>query len=134
VHIGGHALNLGDVGCDSYILAGRTDHITPWRGCYRTRALLGGHSEFVLSSSGHVQSIVNPPGNKKSSFVTHAGPHDTPEAFEQGATRHEGTWWPHLAQWLAARSDNGKRTPRRSGSRAYPALDAAPGRYVMPAD
>ena len=134
VHIGGHALNLADVACDSYILAGRTDHITPWQGCYRTRALLGGHSEFVLSSSGHVQSIVNPPGNKKSSFVTHAGPHDTPEAFEQGATRHEGTWWPHLAQWLEARSDADKRAPRRSGSRAYPALDAAPGRYVVNAD
>jgi polyhydroxyalkanoate synthase len=134
VHIGGQALSLGDVACDSYILAGRTDHITPWQGCYRTRALLGGRSEFVLSSSGHVQSIVNPPGNKKSSFVTHAGPHDTPEAFEQGAARHEGSWWPHLAQWLAARSDADKRAPRRSGSRACPALDAAPGRYVMRAD
>jgi polyhydroxyalkanoate synthase len=134
VHIGGQALSLGDVACDSYILAGRTDHITPWQGCYRTRALLGGRSEFVLSSSGHVQSIVNPPGNKKSSFVTQAGPHDTPEAFEQDATRHEGTWWPHLAQWLAARSDADKRAPRRTGSRAYPPLDAAPGRYVARAD
>jgi len=134
VHIGGHALNLADVACDSYILAGRTDHITPWQGCYRTRALLGGRSEFVLSSSGHVQSIVNPPGNRKSSFLTQAGPHATPEAFEQGAIAHEGTWWPHLAQWLAARSDEDKRAPRRTGSRAYPALDAAPGRYVTRAD
>ena len=134
LNIGGHALDLGEVGCDSYILAGRTDHITPWQGCYRTRALLGGNSEFVLSSSGHVQSIVNPPGNKKSAFVTQAGPHATPEAFEQGATLHEGSWWPHLAQWLAARSDDDKRAPRRAGARGYPALDAAPGRYVMRAD
>ena len=133
LNIGGHALNLGDVACDNYILAGRTDHITPWEGCYRTRALLGGRSEFVLSSSGHVQSIVNPPGNKKSAFVTHAGPHDTPEAFEQDAVRHEGSWWPHLAQWLAQRSDADKRAPRQPGSRAYPVLDAAPGRYVRSA-
>jgi polyhydroxyalkanoate synthase len=130
VTIAGHALGVGNVRCDSYILAGRTDHITPWQGCYRTRELLGGHSEFVLTSSGHVQSIVNPPGHKKSSFAVHEGKHDSPDAFEQGATTHEGSWWPHLAAWLAARSDADKRAPRQAGSRAYPPLCAAPGTYV----
>ena len=71
--MGGHPLSLADVKCDSYILAGKTDHITPWDGCYQTRRLLGGRSEFVLSSSGHVQSIVNPPGgSRKIGFQTHA--------------------------------------------------------------
>jgi polyhydroxyalkanoate synthase len=77
-----------------------------------------------------VQSIVNPLSNKKASFVTNSGAHDSPEAFEQGATAHEGTWWPHLAQWLAARSDADKRAPRQAGSRAHPPLCAAPGTYV----
>jgi polyhydroxyalkanoate synthase len=131
VTITGHALNLGDVSCDSYIVAGRTDHITPWEGCYRTRDLLGGHSEFVLSSSGHVQSIVNPPGNKKASFVTHAGAHTTPDAFERGGQVNEGSWWPHLSKWLAERSDDERRAPRKSGSRRHPPLCAAPGTYVM---
>jgi len=130
VTIAGRPLNLRDIHCDSYILAGRTDHITPWDGCYRTRSLLGGQSEFVLSSSGHVQSIVNPPGNRKASFLTNSGVHDSPAAFELGATAHEGTWWPHLAQWLAARSDADKRAPRQAGSRAHPPLCAAPGTYV----
>jgi polyhydroxyalkanoate synthase len=131
VQLGGHALDLSNIRCDSYIVAGLTDHITPWEGCYRTRGLLGGASEFVLSSSGHVQSIVNPPGNKKASFKTHAGAHATPAAFEQGATLNEGSWWPHLSQWLAARSDAGKRAPRQPGSRRHPPLCAAPGTYVL---
>jgi len=133
VTLDGRLLDLADVGCDSYILAGRTDHITPWEGCYRTRELLGGRSEFVLSSSGHVQSIVNPPGNRKSSYVTNLAAHDSPESFEQGATPQEGTWWPHLASWLAARSDADKRAPRGPGARQYKPLCAAPGTYVRAA-
>jgi polyhydroxyalkanoate synthase len=131
VTIEGRALSLGDIRCDSYVVAGRTDHITPWEGCYRTRGLLGGRSEFVLGSSGHVQTIVSPPGSRKGSFLTHAGGHDSPAAFEQGAVSNEGTWWPHLAQWLAARSDADKRAPRQAGSRRRPALCAAPGTYVI---
>ncbi|MFI4932800.1 MAG: alpha/beta fold hydrolase [Burkholderiales bacterium] len=131
VALGGKALDLAAVRCDSYILAGRTDHITPWEGCYQTRRLLGGRSEFVLNASGHVQSIVNPPGNKKSSFVVNDGAHDSPQAFEQGAAVREGSWWPHLALWLATRSDADKRAPRQPGSRRHPPLCAAPGTYVM---
>ena len=131
VTIAGQPLDLRDVHCDSYIVAGRTDHITPWQGCYRTRALLGGKSEFVLSSSGHIQAIVNPLTNKKAAFATNGGAHDTPESFEAGATLHEGTWWPHLTAWLAARSDASRRAPRQPGNKAHPALCAAPGTYVL---
>jgi polyhydroxyalkanoate synthase len=131
VTIDGRPLDLTTVGCDSYIRAGRTDHITPWDGCYRTRSLLGGRSEFVLSSSGHVQSIVNPPGNRKASYITNTEGHDSPESFEQGASQHEGTWRPHLAAWLSERSDADKRAPRVAGSRRYAPLCAAPGTYVQ---
>lgn len=131
VTIAGQKLDLRDVNCDAYIVGGSTDHITPWQGCYRTRGMLGGKSEFVLSSSGHVQSIVNPPGSKKSAFVTNGGAHDTPESFEQRGTKHEGTWWPHLSEWLAERSDADKRAPRQPGSKRQPVLCAAPGTYAM---
>jgi len=129
--IAGQKLDLRDVTCDAYIVGGSTDHITPWQGCYRTREMLGGKSDFVLSSSGHVQSIVNPQRNKKSSFVTNGGSHDTPASFEQGGTTHEGTWWPHLSAWLAARSEAEKRAARQPGSKRHPALCDAPGTYVM---
>jgi polyhydroxyalkanoate synthase len=133
LEVAGRPLDLRQVGCDSYIVAGRTDHITPWQGCYRTRALLGGRTEFVLCSSGHVQSIVNPPGHRKASFLTSTKRHATPEAFEQQATVTEGSWWPHLAEWLVARSDAPKRAPRGTGSRSHPALCPAPGTYVRSA-
>ena len=129
--IGELPLSLANVACDSYIVAGRTDHITPWEGCYQTRRMLGGHSEFVLTSSGHVQSIVTPPGGKKASFLTNAGAHDTPERFESGSLANEGSWWPHLSAWLAQRSDAHKRAPAREGSRDHPPLCAAPGTYVL---
>ncbi|MBB3175867.1 alpha/beta fold hydrolase [Variovorax sp. Sphag1AA] len=129
--IGELPLSLSNVGCDSYIVAGRTDHITPWEGCYQTRNLLGGLSEFVLTSSGHVQSIVTPPGGKKASFMTNAGEHDSPQGFEAGAQTNEGSWWPHLSTWLAERSDAQRRAPVREGSRKHPPLCDAPGTYVL---
>ena len=93
--------------------------------------LLGGRSEFVLSASGHVQSIVNPPGNKKSSFVVNDGAHDSPQAFEQGATRAR-------RQLVAAPGAVARGALRRRQARAatgglarHPALCAAPGTYVM---
>jgi polyhydroxyalkanoate synthase len=129
--IGGLPLSLSDVTCDSYILAGRTDHITPWEGCYETRGLLGGRSDFVLTGTGHVQSIVSPPGMKKGSFLTHAGPHATPRDFEENAEQHEGSWWPHLASWLAGRSEAPRRAAPHEGSAAHPPLCAAPGTYVL---
>ncbi|MEJ8827470.1 alpha/beta fold hydrolase [Variovorax humicola] len=129
--IGGLPLSLADVKCDSYILAGKTDHITPWEGCYQTRGLLGGHSDFVLTGSGHVQSIVSPPGGKKSVFMTNAGRHATPREFEETAEHNEGSWWPHLAGWLAGRSEPPRRAPRHEGTAAHPPLCAAPGTYVL---
>ncbi|WP_431276080.1 alpha/beta fold hydrolase [Variovorax ureilyticus] len=129
--IGELPLSLADVACDSYIVAGRTDHITPWDGCYQTRRMLGGRSEFVLTGSGHVQSIVTPPGGKKASFMTNSGAHDSPQSFEAGARTHDGSWWPHLANWLAERSDAQRRAPAREGSRKHPPLGDAPGAYVL---
>ena len=67
-------VDLGKVDVDAYVVAGSTDHIVPWQTAYRTTQLLGGESEFVLSSSGHIQAIVNPPGNPKASFFTGDGP------------------------------------------------------------
>jgi polyhydroxyalkanoate synthase len=130
VTIDGRPLDLARVTCDSYILGGTTDHITPWEGCYQTRRMLGGRSDFVLSSSGHVQSIVNPPGGRKSSYSTNEGQHDSPASFREGASLHEGTWWPHLAAWLAQRSDAARPAPRKPGSRRYRALCEGPGTYV----
>lgn len=127
----GTQIDLRRVRCDCYVMAGATDHIVPWQACYRIPHLLGGKTEFVLSSSGHVQSIVNPPGNPKASYHTNARRPRSPEAWLARAEKHSGSWWGHWAAWLAARSGERRPAPDAPGSDAHPPRDRAPGRYVL---
>jgi polyhydroxyalkanoate synthase len=126
----GVPIDLGKVSVDSYVVAGIADHITPWENCYRTTQLLGGKTRFVLSSSGHIAALVNPPGNAKAAFRTNDD--DTPDAqaWLKGAETHQGTWWTDATAWLDARSGQKKKAPESLGSTRLPELAAAPGTYV----
>jgi polyhydroxyalkanoate synthase len=127
----GTPVDLGIVRCDAYVVAGATDHIIPWTAAYQTTQLLGGDSEFVLGSSGHIQAIVNPPGTKRSQFLTRPGPPPPdPLEWRAGATTSEGSWWDHWLRWLGERSGGERRAPARLGNRRHPPIEAAPGRYV----
>ena len=127
----GTPVDLGKVRCDSYVVAGATDHIIPWTAAYRTTQLLGGDSEFVLGSSGHIQAIVNPPGARRSRFMTRPGPPPPdPLEWRSGATTNDGSWWDHWLRWLGERSGDERRAPARLGNRRHPAIEPAPGRYV----
>jgi polyhydroxyalkanoate synthase len=126
----GTPIDLGKVDQDAYVLAALTDHITPWQACYRTVDILGGTSRFVLSSSGHIQAIVNPPGNKKASYRAADDPGPDPGAFSAQAERIAGSWWEEWSEWLTARDGETRRAPRSPGSRTHPVLDTAPGRYA----
>ena len=94
----GTPIDLAKVDQDAYVLAALTDHITPWEACYRTVGILGGNSRFVLSSSGHIQAIVNPPGNKKASYRAADDPGPDNGAFLAQADRIAGSWW---GEWSA---------------------------------
>ncbi len=127
----GTPVELGKVTVDAYVVAGSTDHIIPWQTAYRTTQMLGGESEFVLSSSGHIQAIVNPPGNPKASYRTATGtPPDDVDAWLAASDQHTGSWWEHWTAWLAARSGDQRPAPGELGSAAHPPLEPAPGRYV----
>lgn len=128
----GTPIDLQEFSGDVYVVAGLTDHITPWESCFRTVDLLGGDAEFVLSTSGHIQALVNPPGNPKASYRVNpdgvaAG--DAATWFD-GAEQHAGSWWTHWTDWLASRSGDRIPAPTQVGSQAHPAGDLAPGRYV----
>jgi polyhydroxyalkanoate synthase len=128
--LGGVPIDLRKVTLDSYVVGASTDHITPWRACYASSLLLGGRPQFVLSSSGHIQALVNPPGNAHARFITNpALPADADE-WLAGAAERPGTWWDHWLDWLAERSGDERRAPRRLGSASYPPLCPAPGVYV----
>jgi len=127
----GTPVDLGKVDIDAYVVAGSTDHIVPWQTAYQTTQLLGGDTEFVLSSSGHIQAIVNPSGNPRSSYRTRGGvPPADADGWIEGAEKSAGSWWDHWSTWLGARSGDQRRAPTHLGSAAHPALEAAPGRYV----
>ncbi|MGY1713053.1 PHA/PHB synthase family protein [Geodermatophilus sp. SYSU D01106] len=127
----GTPVDLSTVDVDTYVTAGIADHLCPWQSCYRTTQLLGGDSRFVLSTSGHIASLVNPPGNRKASFrVAPETPAD-PERWLASAQEEKGSWWPDFAAWLGERSGEEVPAPQELGSAELPVLGAAPGTYVF---
>jgi polyhydroxyalkanoate synthase len=127
----GEPIDLRQVRCPTYVLTGITDHIVPWKAGYRTTQMVGGPCDFVLSSSGHIQSIVNPPGNPKSAYFTGGPVQDDPDVWLQGATQAKGTWWEHWVRWVGQHAGDRQPAPRALGSRRHPVLDDAPGQYVL---
>jgi polyhydroxyalkanoate synthase subunit PhaC len=128
----GTPVDLSDVTVDSYVVAGIADHITPWENCQRTTRLLGGDVRFVLSTSGHIAAIVNPPGNEKSSYrVAEMGDHTDPQGWLRTAEKHRGTWWTDWDAWLAERSGPMRVASRLLGSEKFRVAGRAPGTYVL---
>jgi polyhydroxyalkanoate synthase len=108
-----------------------TDHIIPWENAYRSTQLLGGEPRFVLSTSGHIQALVNPPApDSRSSFRVAETYPPSADAWLEQATTVPGSWWPDYDQWLAARSGELKRAPRHLGNARHKAQAKAPGSYV----
>jgi polyhydroxyalkanoate synthase len=126
----GSPVDLSAIDRDSYIVAGITDHICPWQSCYRTTQLLGGQPRFVLSTSGHIAAMVNPPGNEKARYqLAEECPEDPKKWLRQAETRH-GTWWPDHASWLAERCGDEQAAPAELGGRGMLPICDAPGTYV----
>jgi polyhydroxyalkanoate synthase subunit PhaC len=127
----GSPVDLSKVDTDAYVVAGIADHICPWQSCYRTTQLLGGEVTFVLSTSGHIASMVNPPDNPKATFQLAAENPADPGQWLASATSVAGSWWPHYSAWLAERSGGTKRSKVKPGSKEFRALAPAPGTYVQ---
>jgi polyhydroxyalkanoate synthase subunit PhaC len=127
----GSPIDMSKITVDSYVIAGIADHISAWQACYRSGALLGGDRDFVLSTSGHIASMVNPPGNPKASFRSGQILGETADEWLKAASAEQGSWWPHYARWLAARSGSEQDAPDALGGPAWPPLDPAPGTYVF---
>jgi polyhydroxyalkanoate synthase len=134
VELAGHKVDLTKVTQDVFVVAGVTDHITPWKACYRLTQLIGSPNvDFVLSQSGHIQALLNPPGNPKAKyFHSETRPPADIDAWMNGAAEEKaGSWWPFWTEWLAKRSGDLKPAPKATGSKKYPSLGPAPGTYVF---
>ena len=126
----GTPVDLSTVTVDTYVTAGIADHLCPWQACYRSTQLLGGESRFILSTSGHIASLVNPPGNPKSTFqVADSTPPD-PEEWLAAARTEKGSWWPDFTTWLDERTGEHVPAPTDLGG-GLEILGDAPGTYVF---
>jgi polyhydroxyalkanoate synthase len=126
----GTPVDLATVKNDTYIVGAITDHLVPWPSTYVATQALAGDHRFVLSNSGHIQALVNPPDNPKASyFVSDSYPDDPGQWLDQ-ASKQSGSWWNDWAAWAVERSGETRTAPRKLGSRPHPALEPAPGRYV----
>jgi polyhydroxyalkanoate synthase subunit PhaC len=131
--IADHAVDIRKVESDIFMVAGVTDHITPWKACYRSTQLFGSKNiEFILSQSGHIQAMLNPPGNPKSKYFRAEGkPPETPEKWMKKAEEHAGSWWPYWMTWLKSRSGVQIIAPKTLGSTTHPIVGMAPGEYAL---
>ena len=116
--------------CDKFIFGGKSDHITNWKACYRGALAFGGDRRFLLSDSGHMQTMLNAP-DKRGARYYHGDtlPREADEWLES-AELEEGSWWPCWSDWVLSRSLAMKNAPAALGNRRFPAGAPAPGHYV----
>lgn len=126
--VDGEVVNLTDIKVPTIAIATRTDHIAPWKSSFSGLSQLSGEKKLILSDSGHIAGIVNPPAAKKYGYWLNENrfERDTADAWFDAAERHEGSWWPIWADWLKNRS--GQEIEARNPP--TDALANAPGTYV----
>jgi polyhydroxyalkanoate synthase subunit PhaC len=126
----GTPIDLSRITSDTYVAAGLTDHITPWDTCYKTTQMVSGHSQFVLCSSGHIQTVVADPQHRGLGYFVNPDLPPSADEWLKAAERHEGSWWEHWVAWLAERSGEQRAAPQALGSTRFPPREAAPGTYI----
>ena len=112
----------------TFVTGAITDHLTPWKGCYRTTELFGGQSTFILSNAGHIAALVNPPGNPKASYYADGDLGTDPDTWLKSATKRAGTWWEVWADWAIGHAGDSGPAPSSPGSSRASAAGAGAGR------
>ncbi|PKR50918.1 PHA/PHB synthase family protein [Thalassospira povalilytica] len=129
ISILGEPIDLRDIKIPVYFLSTREDHIAPWQATYAGTQLMSGQVKFVLSASGHIAGVVNPPAAKKYCYWTYNRTPANPDDWMAKATQHEGSWWTDWQNWISRRS-GGKVPARKEGDGKLKVLGPAPGEYV----
>ncbi|HET9254128.1 MAG TPA: alpha/beta fold hydrolase [Pseudonocardiaceae bacterium] len=131
LELAGERLDLSRISQDSYFVSAERDHIALWKAVYAGARLMGGTVRFMLSNSGHIAGVVNPPNPKSKHWVSSAEtlPED-PRTWRAQASEVATSWWLDWTPWIAERAGE-QRTPPPVGSTMHPPLDAAPGSYVL---
>lgn len=128
--LAGKTISLKDIKIPVYNLATREDHIAPPKSVFLGSSLFGGPVDFVLTGSGHIAGVVNPPDKQKYQYWTGGKAEGQYEDWLTNAEENKGSWWPHWHAWVEAKDD--ERVPaRKPGGKALNAIADAPGTYVL---
>lgn len=125
-------IDISSIDTPCYFVAAFKDHITPWQSTFRNTQIVQGPARFVLSGSGHIAGIINPPSANKYGYQTNhqaVAKSSAPRKWLQDSQKHPGSWWPDWQQW-AESLDNEKVAARPVGNQRYTAIEPAPGSYV----
>ena len=128
--LAGEAIHMEMVETPTYVLSTMEDHIAPWKTTYSTAGLFSGPVKFVLGESGHIAGVVNPPAKEKYGYWTSKAKPNDADTWLEGATHHEGSWWPDWNRWMR-RFAGGSVPARNPGSGGLQAIEPAPGSYVL---
>jgi len=128
ITLDGVKIDLRKVKTPAFLLSTREDHIAPWRSTYAATHLYGGPVKFVLSASGHIAGVVNPPGGKYGHWQNDTNP-PSPDEWFATATAHDGSWWPVWEEWVSAYA-GGTVKARVPGDGKLTPIEDAPGSYV----
>jgi polyhydroxyalkanoate synthase len=129
--IAGRTIDLSKVTVPIYNLATREDHIAPAKSVFIGSRFVGGPVRFVLTGSGHIAGVVNPPARKKYQYWTGGRPQGSLEDWLKAAEEHPGSWWDDWHTWLVAQDKRRVKKRRRPGGGKLKPLEDAPGSYVM---
>ncbi|MGQ7300208.1 PHA/PHB synthase family protein [Marinobacter nauticus] len=127
--IAGEGIDLSAISVPSFFLSARQDHIAKWKTTYRGAGVYGGNVQFVLSGSGHIAGVINPPYKEKYGYWTNNQLPGSADDWFDSAEHHPGSWWPHWREWLAT-FEGGQVQPRQPGEGPLEAIEDAPGSYV----
>ena len=128
ITLAGVPIDLRRIKTPAFLLSTREDHIAPWRSTYAATQIYAGPVKFVLSASGHIAGVVNPPGSKYGHYENDANP-PTADEWLAGATQHDGSWWPVWERWVAQYA-GGEVPARQPGDGKLHPIEDAPGLYV----
>ena len=127
--IKGVPIDARNIRQDVYAVGTEQDHLVPWKAAWRMTQLVGGSARFVLSGSGHVAGVLQPPSKGKG-YWTNEKRAKSPDRWLEGAESHQGGWWADWVEWLKVRSGE-LVAPPSMGSETYPPMVPAPGTYVF---
>lgn len=124
----GVPINLQNITAPTFFIAAAQDHIAPWQSIYAAINSHGGNKQFILSGSGHIAGIINPPQKNKYHYQINDNLMPNAQAWQDSAQKHPGSWWPHWENWLQPFS--GEKIPARIPGAHTAIIEDAPGTYV----